>query len=303
MAVRKDYEAFLNDKGFFGAIGMHNLSSQLSTERYGQPVKGYHVLMTEPYFYEHPGTEFYLKDYELLTAELSALLWHRYNGPVFLVTDKKGYQYIRDTSLCSVYDEILPILDRKNYGIAPNKYWASGKIQALMKIHAPCAVIDMDLMVWRPLELLKYPLAAAHTEHLTPYIYPSFDFFKVNPGYTFPTGWDSTAEPLNTSIVFFSDDIFKNYYASESVRFMQAEKETPDNGVICMVFAEQRILAMCAEEKEKSVHVFLDYDNLCSPQDLITHIWSAKDLIGEEQELKEIYIAMCKNKIQQLSFG
>lgn len=300
MELRDDFEAFFRDEGFYGAIGMHNLSGELFSGACDAiPVAGYHVLLTEPYLYHHPGAHFQMREYELLTARLSARLWKRYNGPVFLVTDETGYQYIKQTELFAAYDEVLPVLNRRNFGIHSHKYWASGKLQALTKISAPCALIDMDLMIWRPLGLAKYPLAAAHVEHLTEYVYPPLTFFRVDAGYSFPDAWDWSVEPFNTSVAYFADEAFKKYYASESIRFMQAEKETPDNGTICMVFAEQRIFAMCAAEKGIPVHTFLDYDHL-SAQDVITHTWSAKGMLRGMRELEEIYNSLCREKLRQL---
>lgn len=220
--------------------------------------------MTAPYFcsYLHAANEAYeMHEFERLTAELSARLW-------------------------------------RNYGINTYKYWASGKIQALMRIQAPCALVDMDLLVWHPLELDRYALAAAHTEPLRPDIYPLADFFCVDEDYVFPCGWDWQAKPLNTSIVYFSEESFKEYYAHEAIRFMQSEKETPDDGSICMVFAEQRILAMCAAQRGILPHTFLNM-RICAADRICLHTYGRRrgcyEMIGNWQTdiVKSVGIKFC----------
>lgn len=289
---------------FLGAAGMHNLMGTLSGEAGSRPVSGYHVLLTAPYFCSHShsaNAAYEMQEFERLTAELSARLWRRYNGPVYMMTDEAGCQFIRKSGLENVYDGVFPVLEWRNYGINTYKYWASGKIQALMRIQAPCALVDMDLLVWHPLELDRYALAAAHTEPLRPDIYAPVDFFCVDEDYVFPCGWDWQAKPLNTSIVYFAEESFKEYYAHEAIRFMQSEKETPDDGSICMVFAEQRILAMCAAQRGILPHTFFKYEDLCCGQDLFTHLWSAKRLLRNDRQLADRYCEICRDKILQLN--
>lgn len=92
--------------------------------------------------YSHAANAAYeMHEFERLTAELSARLWRSYNGPVYMMTDEAGWQYIRKSGLENVYDGVFPVLEWRNYGINTYKYWASGKIQALMRIQAPCTLI------------------------------------------------------------------------------------------------------------------------------------------------------------------
>lgn len=54
---------------------MHNLSRPLSdVPRRTDPLVAYHVLSTEPYFIWNEGRAFQMREYEQLTAELSARL-------------------------------------------------------------------------------------------------------------------------------------------------------------------------------------------------------------------------------------
>jgi len=298
--IPSDYAAFFRDNGSFGAYGMGRLTRPLaSCPPRERQIPGYHVLHTAPYLERHPRESFALSDFEALTAELSARLWRRSCGPISLVTDPEGAAYVKNTPLADAYDHILPILDCRNYGISPVKYWAAGKLQALMKLDAPCALIDMDFLLWRPPELDV--LTAAHTEPLRREIYPPLSYFRTVPEYTSPPGWDPAALPLNTAFVYFGDGAFQKYYARQSIQFMCAERETPDNGTVCMVLAEQRILGMCAAEWRLRPHTLLEYDRLSEPQDLATHIWSAKQQLRALPALQEVYCSLCQDRLRDLS--
>ena len=282
---------------FYGAVGMHILSLPLSDEqRRPDPLTGYHVLLTAPFFDLNPDKNFSLEDFYLSTIRLSALAWRRYNGPIYLLTDHVGKDYFQRNGFDKIYNGILPILDADMYGIDHQRYWASGKIQALGKIHAPFVIIDLDLIVWRVLDVTGFEVAAAHTENISINTYPGFSFFDMSKKYQFPNDWDETTLPLNTSIMYFKDDAFKNYYASSSIRFMKYERNSVNDGIRCMVFAEQRILGFCAKAKNKVVKTFLDYENPLEKQNLITHLWSCKSFLKHDPEIAQKYCALCEEK-------
>lgn len=131
---------------------MHNFKGPLSDAPCRTaPLTAYHVLSTEPYYIWNEGRTFQMREYEQLTAELSACLWHRYNGPIYLLTDRQGAEYICEKGMKRFYDGIDCSLDGRSYNIDFKKYWAFGKIQALLQIHAPCAIIDLEttcFMAW-----------------------------------------------------------------------------------------------------------------------------------------------------------
>lgn len=106
-----------------------------------------------------------------------------------------------------------------------------------------------------------------------------------------------TEEAMNTSILYMADEELKEYYVSEALRFMRSEIDTPSVGARCMVFAEQRILPMCAKTKGVKGHAFLKFEDLEKDQNLITHVWSAKSLLQNEQDVAEEYIRLCEKYI------
>ena len=58
-------------------------------------------------------------------------------------------------------------------------------------------------------------------------------------------------------MLYMAKEQFKNYYVDSSIQFMENCRETEEN--LChMVFAEQRLLAMCAARKGKIIASFLE---------------------------------------------
>lgn len=291
---------FLTGKIAAGAYGMGNLVSPLSSlPRSGESVTACHVLLTQPYSRFTGNSAFSMPLHEQWTARLSALLWKRYNGPIRLITDRTGARYFREIGLDTVYDEIWDDLSDP-YGLNQKKFWASGKLLAMRRMQAPCMIIDLDLLVWQPLALHGSLLTAAHIEHINDRYYPDVNYFLMSPRYYFPADWDYTASPLNTALIYIADEGLRREYLDEAFRFMRYERSTPDNGSNCMVFAEQRILAMCAARRGIKADTLLDYDRLIEPQPLMTHTWSAKRLLSNEKAIEAAFVKCCKEKCAQL---
>ncbi len=291
---------FLMGKAFLGAVGMHNFYKPLSPSvRSQSPVTACHILMTAPCV-AVTRKPFSMPLHAQLTAELSARLWKRYNGPIRLITDAVGARYFKSLGLDKVYDEVVcSLVDL--YGLNQRKFWASGKLLALENLTLPCAVIDMDMLIWQPLPLEGKPLAVTHTERLNDRYYPSPGYFIMNPRYRFPSEWDWQTEPFNTSILYMEDEGLKAHYLSESLRFMRFERDTPDDGSICMIFAEQRILAMCARQRGVRATTFLNLDTPLAAQSLITHIWSGKHFMSRYADVEASYNELCREKLRQLA--
>ena len=286
---------------YYGAIGMQNLSAPMSPAKTRpDALNGYHILLTTPFFCKHPDKKFVIADFYLSTMKLSALTWKKYNGAIYMLTDQPGLEYLTAQGFGHIYSDILPILTPDLYGIDHQRYWASGKIQAVTKINVPFVILDLDLIIWNVLNVEDCDIAAAHTERISEDAYPDLSFFDMSPRYKFPSEWSRNALPLNTSILYLRDDAFKDYYTSSSIRFMQYERNTPDDGVRCMCFAEQRILAMCVEAKHQRVKTYLDYDQPLAEQHLITHLWSCKTFLRHSPYAARKYIELCEEKISQL---
>jgi len=289
------YQDFFDGTGWYGAVGIQNLRKPLSKKRKRlRPITAYHVFWTAPHFAHYPEKPFGLDDYELATAKVSAKAWRRYNGSICLITDAVGAEYFRAQGMDAYYDEILPILESHSCGLDVKKYWAAGKLLALSQVKTPCVILDMDMIVWQPLKLGWSKLTVTHRESLSLKVYPDTSFFDMSADYTYPSGWDMEEEAANTSILYIADEKLKKYYVAEALRFMEHELDTPNIGARCMVFAEQRILPMCAKELGVRVNDILKFGELEKDQDLITHVWSAKPLLQNEKEAAEEYVRLCE---------
>lgn len=278
-----------------GAIGAKNLFGMPGPAVKGASLPGYHALSTAPHARRNPGRPYRMDETDLLTAELSARLWRRYNGPIRLLTDPLGCDYVKSTALADAYDEILPVLDARCCGIDPVKYWAAGKLAALSKLPTPCVILDMDMMIWKPLELSGEKLVCACVEFISDTVYPPFSFFRTTGDYAFPPAWNEEATALNTAFLYMGDEELKQDYTREAFRFMLAERESPDYWAICMTFAEQRILGLCAEARGVYAKLLYDMDKDC-----LTHTWGAKEKLRTEEEYRSFYLQTCRKKLDLL---
>lgn len=282
---------------YSGGMGISNLFSPI-----GPPVKdasltGYHALSTTPFMWNHPGERYALKEVDLRMAEMSARFWKRFNGPIKMITDRIGYEYLIHSPLAEVYDEILPILDTRCCGIDPTKYWAAAKIQAMSRLPLPCAIIDMDMLVLKPLALSGEKLVCACYETFSNANYPPMSFFNMRPGYTFPPEWNDGVPPLNTGFFYLDDEALRDEYTKEAFRFMLNERETPVYWAICMVMAEQHILSMCAEARGINAKVLWWMEPV---HELITHFWGAKARIRDDEETRVYFMGLSDNILRQL---
>ena len=290
----------MNEEGFLaiekkGALGTKNLFSALGPAAPNAALPGYHALSTAPHVWRYSSMPYRMNETDLATAELSARLWRRFNGPIRLLTDPVGYEYVKSTPLADAYDEILPVLDPRCCGIDPAKYWAAGKIAALAKLQTPCVILDMDMMIWKPLALSGEKLVCACVELLTDTVYPPLNYFHTRPGYEFPPEWSEQATTLNTAFLYMDDEALKREYTREAFRFMLAEQETPAYWSICMTFAEQRILGMCAEARGIYAKLLADMD-----RESLTHIWNVKGTIAADEDCRTFYLNVCGEKLRQL---
>ena len=255
---------------------------------------GIHVNWTLPFRFRWPYRPYFIEDYELLSTVLSALLWRKFNGPMRLYTDTEGMQYYSDKGLLDLWDygvntEVLDSITARN--INPEIFWAGAKLFAIRNEQAPGVLMDTDLMVWRPItaELEDCRLAAFHRESLaTTGCYLPFDQLKHRPGYQPSPYWDWTEDPFNTALVYFGDIPFAQHYTESAIAFMRNNHERPMEMVSQMVFAEQRMFAMCAKEMGIEVMPFLS-----SPNDErgFTHLWGAK---SEAKDNRAARYALCR---------
>lgn len=264
-------------------------------------MRAFHSNWTQPFFKKQKGA-YYIEDFELLTTILSALKWQEVNGDIQMVTDSIGAAYYKRIGIERVWNlGIDDSLESKmEQTLDPTTFWAAGKIYALEKQSGPCAMLDTDFIIWEALEeaLLKHDVAIIHRETLEDEVYPAKEKLKMYDSYSYPEEWDWTLKACNTALACFNNEAFKAHYVKESIRFMKGvEGEDP---LIYMVFAEQRLLAMCAEEKKIDLFSFSNTEALFDArQTRFTHIWGYKQYIRSHPSARNSFCRRCIKRIKQ----
>lgn len=255
---------------------------------------------TRPYAVRCPDRPYQMTDFDLLTTVLSALVWRRENGSIRMITDDTGAQYYRSLGLTDLWDGgIFTYLNDIPSTIDPCTFWAAGKLYALAATPAPCVMLDTDFIVWHSLsEHWHRPLAVIHREALNPAIYPAPSAFVLAPSYHFPTNWNWHEPACNTALTYFGNDTLRKTYVGQAMDFMQAARGR--DGLIYMVFAEQRLLAMCAQACGVPIHTFsTEQDLFQGNQRDFTHIWGFKQAMQEQPVLHELFCQKCAARIRK----
>ena len=260
-------------------------------------MKGIHIISTAPFFAKNPNGAYSMNKFELYTAVLSALSWKSLGGEILLAADNKGADYILGLEIDGVWDSIERVVPDDLEGINPKMFWAAGKLFALREIPAPVAMIDMDFILWKMPELPANRIVAAHRENITPSVYPEISCFKFKRRFN-TANMNEKVLPMNTAFLYLPEEDFKQYYVNRSIAFMKSAIDCGD--YLCyMVFAEQRLLSICAEEKKVGSQVLMDKDELFFPRDDYTHIWGAKQVLRNDLQSLHDYCERARGRIRK----
>lgn len=236
-----------------------------------------HIISTAPYYAKNPSGAYSMDKFELYSAVISALNWRSFGGNISLAADNRGADYIESLGIASVWNKAERIIPDDLEGIDPKMFWAAGKLFALREKEAPVVMIDTDFIVWKKPELPTDRIVAAHRENLTPSVYPDLSTFKFSRPFSMEN-MNEKVLPMNTAFLYLPNEDFKQYYVNRAIAFMKSAAKCDD--YLCyMVFAEQRLLAICAEEKKIGSQVLMDKEELFFPRDDYTHIWGAKQVM------------------------
>ena len=259
-------------------------------------MKAFHTLRTH-----RADDNFFLHDFELFAMLLSALEWRRHNGSIELVTDRVGADYIHRHGLDGAWDEITVSLDAmERLLIDEDIFWAGAKLYALSQHSAPCIMMDLDFIVWRPLDFEPYgtDIAVIHREYIDPSIYPPRRFFNFIDGWQLPPQLDWTVKPCNSAFAYFGSDKFVERYTSFALEFMQ-KTDPRGAGLPNMVFVEQRWLAMCAAHFDKTVHEISSLPELFGErQKFFTHLWGYKNELRNDRKLAKKFCFDCADRLK-----
>lgn len=233
------------------------------------------------------------EDFDLYCTALSALAWRKSNGKITLCCDNHFAEYYRKIGFDGIWDNINVCVADDLDGINPLMFWAGGKLLALSKVSAPVVMIDTDFIVWKKQEFGD-ELIAAHRENISDNIYPPLSFFRTRK-HIIPD-FSEEVLPLNTAFLYIPDEDFRRFYTSQAIAFMKSAVPCGDF-LKYMVFAEQRLVAMCADYTGTRVRTLLDKDRLFYPQSDYTHLWGAKQAMRDNPELRGDFIKRCRARL------
>lgn len=260
-------------------------------------MKAFHSCWTAPFKARNPNAQFNIPPFEILTTVLSALFWQKNNGGIAMICDETAYNFYKTNNLVSLWnDGIRVLLDDIPKEINPHIFWATGKLFALKSMEKPCVMMDTDFIVWEKLFFDNIKLAAIHSEELIPETYPSKESFYSDFDFS---GLDWTVPAANTALSFFCDKDFTDYYTNTAIDFMLS-CQNADNPLIYMVFAEQRLLAMLAKQKNIKLDYFSSLQELFnSGQTRFTHTWGFKQQMQQNPNIMHAFCKKCADRISK----
>ena len=234
-----------------------------------------------------------IEDFDLYCTVFSALQWRKNGGKITMCCDNAFAEYYKRIGFECIWDNIDVCVPDDLEGVDPLMFWAAGKLFALREVNAPVVMIDMDFVAWKNPEFGS-EIIAAHRENISDGIYPPLSFFQTH-GHILPD-FSEEVLPLNTAFLYIPDNDFKEFYTSQAIAFMKSAVKC-DDYLKYMVFAEQRIAAMCAEYTGTPVKTLLDKDDLFRPQSDFTHLWGAKQAMRDHPELRSDFITKCRARL------
>lgn len=238
-------------------------------------------------------SELAAEDFDLYCTALSALQWRKNGGKITLCCDSKYAEYYDRIGFSDIWNGINVCIADDLEGIDPMMFWAGAKLLALREVNAPIVMIDTDFIAWNN-PVFGDEIIAAHREDISDGIYPPLSFFQTRR-HILPD-FSEDVLPLNTAFLYLPDNDFKEFYTSQAIAFMKSAVKC-DDYLKYMVFAEQRLIAMCADYTGTPVKTLLDKDTLFRPQSDFTHLWGAKQAMRDHPELRADFISKCKVKM------
>lgn len=282
-------------------------------------INAIHINSTQPFFQRNPKKEYIIEDYDILTTILSALYWRKNNGKITMYTTNEGKKYYEKLNITEVWNDInTEALENYSEEIDFNEYWAAGKIMAVRNEKSPFVMLDTDMIFWEEfLPLIKgreNKTICIHKEGLK--VYADKEKIKVKDGYEFDLEWDWSIEACNTAFVYFGNEELRRYYTDEFFKFIDGNKGNLINdNKSQIVFAEQRMIAMCGKKIGNEIDSFSTYSELMEEdkkgvKSKFTHIWGFKVEIKKEITERAKYCIKCMQIIksefpeyQEMIFG
>jgi len=115
--------------------------------------------------------------------------------------------------------------------------------------------------------------------------------------YEFDNDFDWNIKACNTAFCVIKNEKLLRYYTDKSIEFMRHTSEQNDR-LAYMVFAEQRMLPMCAKKLNMSIMSFSDLNRLFKNGDnMFTHTWGMKQQMRDNAFLRADFCRRCIKRI------
>lgn len=236
---------------------------------------------------------------------LSALLWRKNCGTIKLFTDNVFLSFLVKNGLTELWDGGIDTDTIDNIPMSVNQkvFWAAAKLFALNDATAPVAMVDHDLFFWKNIceDMGMDRLTVLHKEDFWDCYVPK-ELLGTPPDYLFDDHWDWEQYPCNTAFAFFPDNQFKKKYTQEAIRFMTNNPGADARPSSQMVFAEQRILPMCAKLDGVSIRTLID-NPFDEKNDIFTHLWGAKARAKRNKKNMKRLISAIWSKIKEIDLA
>jgi hypothetical protein len=275
-----------------------------------RPMRAFHVYSLRPgaTWYgrdQQPGRCSFV-DFELLALILSALCWRSHNGSLRLYTDDACAEYFAARRLDSLWDDGIDTNALATTRLQTNftTFWAYARTIALACERAPCVMLDLDMIVWKPIaSLVRSDFMAIHSEPLSFGVYVPASQLATPEGYRWED-WDGTVLPCNAALMYFGDDEARRRCADQGLRFMHGNfAEDRGSLPVHAVFVEQRLYPMCVRKCGVRAHYFLR-DHVSETladgtrNDTFTHLWLYKRRLVRDHAARR---QLCVRMIQRIA--
>jgi hypothetical protein len=259
---------------------------------------GAHVYWTRP----RPDTPLTALERSVLTA--SAVVWRSVHGPIILFTDRSGRDELNRFGLLPLWDRVdTETLESIPKDVHAPVFWDLGKTVVLARIPPGSFLLDLDLIVWDPIQADHKAVTFLHWESPVSPWYPGPGGLSTAPGYTFDTDFDWGAPVCNTALVCSPKEEVSKAFVASALRFAQGNR--PDGtGIAEMLFAGQRLLAHTTRRLGVALAPVLDYlyvpcgesrwlgkrldvedpltPNACTSGVAFTHLWRFKHVLRDQ---------------------
>jgi hypothetical protein len=177
-----------------------------------------------------------------------------------LYTDRTGHALLELWGLLELYSTIdTNVLETSSEGIEAGVFWDIGKTLVLAKCPLPIVLLDLDMIVWRPLQT-SAPVQFFHWEELQEPWYPPLSKLAKPANYAFPS-FDESIRPANTALLYIEDAGFRDLFVRESLAYAIGNNPSHPSplSLAAFLFSGQRLFTLTGAKGPWAMEAFVPY--------------------------------------------